>query len=352
MLLDPVTWMPASRSEEVLAALAPRDRRAHRGRDARLGRRAGDRPARDGRRRRGRAARGPARRASPPGSARSGWPPPWPARTRWRAGRTPRSRRAPATSSCTRRCASSRGASRRSRCTCTSRCPTRTPPCARSTACASSCRCCWRCRPTRRSGRAATAGSPSARIPVFQAFPRTGTPRAFDVLRGLRRGGRRAAPLRRDPRADVPVVGRAAAAAARAPIEVRIMDAQTRVRDTAALAALVQCLVRREALERADGPRAASRPRCSRRTASSPRATACDAKFVDPGAGLLRPGRRPAAPRRCARARRTRSGCAASAELASVGALAAAPGRAAPARGRRARRGPARRAARAARRTS
>ena len=32
-------------------------------------------------------------------------------------------------------------------------------------------------------------------------------------------------------------------------VEVRIMDAQTRVRDTAALAALVQCLVRREALD-------------------------------------------------------------------------------------------------------
>jgi carboxylate-amine ligase len=32
-------------------------------------------------------------------------------------------------------------------------------------------------------------------------------------------------------------------------LEVRVMDAQTRIRDTAALAALVQCLVRLEALE-------------------------------------------------------------------------------------------------------
>ena len=94
------------------------------------------------------------------------------------------------------------------------------------------------------------SGLASARIPVFQAFPRTGTPRAFgtyeayveavDVL--IRCD---AIPSRRswwDARLQ-PRLGT---------IEVRIMDAQTRVRDTAALAALVQCLVRREALERAE----------------------------------------------------------------------------------------------------
>ena len=54
------------------------------------------------------------------------------------------------------------------------------------------------------------------------------------------------------------------------------MDAQTRVADTAALAALVQCLVRLEALEGSRQPPHARRRarRCSRRTASSPRATA------------------------------------------------------------------------------
>ena len=58
-------------------------------------------------------------------------------------------------------------------------------------------------------------GLASARTPLFQAFPRVGIPRALPLLRGLRRGRRRAGPLRRDPRADVPVVGRAPAAALR-----------------------------------------------------------------------------------------------------------------------------------------
>ena len=59
------------------------------------------------------------------------------------------------------------------------------------------------------------SGLASARTPIFQAFPRTGPPRwfsdyadyveAIDVLRALRR----------HPRADVPVVGRAAPAALR-----------------------------------------------------------------------------------------------------------------------------------------
>src|SRR5262249_43615757 len=37
-------------------------------------------------------------------------------------------------------------------------------------------------------------------------------------------------------------------------LEVRVMDAQTRIRDTAALAALIQCLVRLEATEGLPGP--------------------------------------------------------------------------------------------------
>ncbi len=56
-------------------------------------------------------------------------------------------------------------------------------------------------------------GLASARTPVFQAFPRTGIPRALRDLRRVRRGDRRADPLRRDPRADVHLVGRAPAAA-------------------------------------------------------------------------------------------------------------------------------------------
>ena len=88
----------------------------------------------------------------------------------------------------------------------------------------------------------------SARTPLFQAFPRVGIPRAFrdysdyvetiDLLIGCE-----AFPeptflwwdVRLQPRFGT--------------IEVRIMDAQSTPADSAALTALVQCLVRHEALE-------------------------------------------------------------------------------------------------------
>src|SRR3954470_15996595 len=92
------------------------------------------------------------------------------------------------------------------------------------------------------------SGLASARTPTFQAFPRTGIPRsmasyaeyvaAIDVL--IRCG---AIPEPTFIWWDVrlqPKLGT---------LEVRVMDAQTRIRDTAALAALVQCLVRLEALD-------------------------------------------------------------------------------------------------------
>ena len=91
------------------------------------------------------------------------------------------------------------------------------------------------------------SGLASARIPVFQAFPRTGSPRHFDsyaeyveAVDVLLRCDAIPEPtfLWWDARLQ-PVLGT---------IEVRVMDAQTRVRDTAALVALVQALVRREAL--------------------------------------------------------------------------------------------------------
>jgi glutamate---cysteine ligase / carboxylate-amine ligase len=94
----------------------------------------------------------------------------------------------------------------------------------------------------------ADSGLASARTPVFQAFPRTGIPRAFASYAGyveavdvLVRCGAIPEPtfiwwdVRLQPRLGT--------------LEVRVMDAQTRIRDTAALAALVQCLVRLEALE-------------------------------------------------------------------------------------------------------
>ena len=93
------------------------------------------------------------------------------------------------------------------------------------------------------------SGLASARTPVFQAFPRTGSPRHFadyaayvEAVDVLLRCDAIPEPtfLWWDARLQ-PALGT---------LEVRVMDAQTRVRDTAALVALVQAMVRREALER------------------------------------------------------------------------------------------------------
>ena len=56
-------------------------------------------------------------------------------------------------------------------------------------------------------------GLASTRTPMFGAFPRVGLPRAFARLRRLRREHRPAVALRRLSRADIPLVGRAPAAA-------------------------------------------------------------------------------------------------------------------------------------------
>src|SRR3954451_21450674 len=92
------------------------------------------------------------------------------------------------------------------------------------------------------------SGLASARTPVFQAFPRTGIPREMDsyasyveAIDVLMRCGAIPEPtfiwwdVRLQPKLGT--------------LEVRVMDAQTRLRDTAALVALVQCLVRIEALD-------------------------------------------------------------------------------------------------------
>jgi carboxylate-amine ligase len=88
-------------------------------------------------------------------------------------------------------------------------------------------------------------GLASARTPLFQAFPRVGIPRAFDsyseyveVVDLLIRSGALPEPtflwwdVRPQPRFGT--------------VEVRIMDAQTTVADSAALVALVQSLARLE----------------------------------------------------------------------------------------------------------
>jgi carboxylate-amine ligase len=91
-------------------------------------------------------------------------------------------------------------------------------------------------------------GLASARTPLFQAFPRVGVPRAFGSYGAyvaavdlLIRSGAIAEPTQLwwDVRPQ-PALGT---------VEVRVMDAQTRLADTAALAALVQAISRLE-LER------------------------------------------------------------------------------------------------------
>lgn len=96
-------------------------------------------------------------------------------------------------------------------------------------------------------------GLASARTPLFQAFPRVGIPRAFldyedyvSTIDLLLRCEAFPEPTflwwdaRLQPRFGT--------------IEVRIMDAQTTVADSAALTALVQCLVRLEATEGSGDP--------------------------------------------------------------------------------------------------
>ena len=255
MLLDPVTWMPASRSEEVLEALHPDDRRPHRGRDARLRARAGDLAARDGRRRRATSSRtcgaGLADQLGAMGMAAAvaGTHPlaSWEdtevspgARYQFLyASMRELARREPTFALHVHVAVPDEHAAVRALDGLREELPLLLALSANSPF--------WQGR---------DSGLASARIPVFQAFPRTGTPRAFgsyeayveavDVL------------IRCDAIPEPTFLWWDARLQPRlGTIEVRIMDAQTRVRDTAALAALVQCLVRREALERADDARAA-----------------------------------------------------------------------------------------------
>ena len=118
-------------------------------------------------------------------------------------------------------------------------------------------------------------GLASARTPVFSTFPRTGIPRPFasyaeyvEAIDVLVRCEAIPEPTflwwdaRLQPRFGT--------------LEVRVMDAQTRAPDTAALAALVQCIVRLEATEgfaspapgaRHGGARREPLPRLARRDA-------------------------------------------------------------------------------------
>jgi glutamate---cysteine ligase / carboxylate-amine ligase len=165
------------------------------------------------------------------------------------------------------------------------------------------------------------SGLASARTPVFQAFPRTGPPRAFadyaeyvetiDVL------------VRCDAIPEPTFLWWDARLQPRfGTLEVRIMDAQTRVEDTAAIAALVQCLVRLES-ERDPGPDDAPEVLAENRFIAARDGMA--AKLIEPTLDGLRPVRDRLAELLDACVPHARSlGC--SDELDAVARLAAAPG--------------------------
>ena len=166
-------------------------------------------------------------------------------------------------------------------------------------------------------------GLASARTPLFQSFPRVGIPRLFSSYADWFRSvnlliSSEALPdtsyLWWDVRLQ-PGLGT---------VEVRIMDAQTSVAETAALAAFVQCLVRLELLEGYASSRLSTPRRCSTRTASSPHATASTAASSTPTATRAY---------RCARssansstpANPTRKTCTAPTSSAAVRTLACRP---------------------------
>ena len=168
-------------------------------------------------------------------------------------------------------------------------------------------------------------GLSSMRTPLFQAFPRVGIPRQFpsyaDYVEGidlLLRCDAFPEPtflwwdVRLQPRFGT--------------LEVRVMDAQTRVADTAALVALVQCLVQAGGARRLTrATRSSTRPEVLEENRFIAARDGMEASLIDPAreAG----GRRASGSTSCStRARRTPPTSAARAELESVRALAAATG--------------------------
>jgi carboxylate-amine ligase len=167
-------------------------------------------------------------------------------------------------------------------------------------------------------------GLASARVPVFGTFPRVGIPRPFrdyadyvEAIDVLLRCGAFPEPtfLWWDVRLQ-PKLGT---------LELRIMDAQTRASDNAALAALVQSLVRLEATEGYVDPAVADRPEVLDENRFIASRDGIRAEFIDPE----RAGRRPARAildellAACA-PHAAELGC--EAELAAVARLAAEPG--------------------------
>jgi glutamate---cysteine ligase / carboxylate-amine ligase len=168
------------------------------------------------------------------------------------------------------------------------------------------------------------SGLASARTPAFQAFPRTGPPRwfpdyaayveAIDVL------------VRCDAIPEPTFLWWDARLQPRfGTLEVRIMDSQTRVEDTAAIAALVQCLVRLESARDVSPPAPPEAPEVLDENRFLAARDGMDARLVDPSAWARRPVRDRLAELLDACAPVARElGC--EGELADVARLAAEPG--------------------------
>ncbi len=131
-------------------------------------------------------------------------------------------------------------------------------------------------------------GLASARTPLFQAFPRVGVPRAFvdyddyvSTIDLLLRCEAFPEPtflwwdVRLQPRFGT--------------VEVRIMDAQTTVADSAALTALVQCLVRLEATEGSGADPAIDLPEVLAENRFLAARDGVDASLIDARLGRRRP---------------------------------------------------------------
>ena len=131
-------------------------------------------------------------------------------------------------------------------------------------------------------------GLASMRTPLFQAFPRVGVPREFrcyadyvESVDVLLRCDAIPEPtflwwdVRLQPRFGT--------------VEVRVMDAQTRVGDTAAIAALVQCLVRMEALEGQASHTLVTRPEVLEENRFIAARDGMEAELIDPARELRRP---------------------------------------------------------------
>jgi carboxylate-amine ligase len=162
------------------------------------------------------------------------------------------------------------------------------------------------------------------RIPIFSAFPRVGIPRHFesyagyvDAVDSLIMPGSIPDPsyIWWDARLQ-PSLGT---------VEVRVMDGQSRARDVAALAALVQCLVRLHATSEPTGVRLSPEALDENRFLAA--RDGMEARLIAPGRGRVEPA--------SARLALLRFRCRALArelrcrhELDRVGSLATTPGHA------------------------